>query len=120
MHARDYQNDVLKKLQVDRDVHHHFRNLVVTATGTGKTVIAALDYKRFLEQHKGHARLLFVAHREEILKQSLNTFRTVLNDYNFGELWYGQNATPLSYAHVFASKDIINNRFDSLQLASIE
>lgn len=41
----------------------------------------------------------------------------VLGDYNFGELWYGQNATPLSYAHVFASKDIINNRIDGLQLS---
>lgn len=117
LHARDYQNDILEKLQVDRQVHHHYRNLVVAATGTGKTVIAALDFKRFLEQHKGHARLLFVAHREEILKQSLNTFRMVLGDYNFGELWYGQNAVPQSYAHVFASKDIINNRIDGLQLA---
>lgn len=80
-------------------------------------MIAALDFKRFLEQHNGHARLLFVAHREEILKQSLSTFRMVLGDYNFGELWYGQNATPLSYAHVFASKDIINNRIDGLQLS---
>ena len=80
-------------------------------------MIAALDFKRFLEQHNGHARLLFVAHREEILKQSLSTFRMVLGDYNFGELWYGQNATPLSYAHVFASKDIIRNRIDGLQLS---
>ena len=34
-------------------------------------------------------RLLFVAHREEILKQSLYTFRAVLKDANFEELFVG-------------------------------
>ncbi len=117
MHARDYQEAILEKLRLDREVHHHYKNLVVAATGTGKTVIAALDYKRFAGQHEGHARLLFIAHREEILRQSLYTFRTILGDYNFGELWYGDNSVPSSYAHVFASKDIVNNRLDNLCLA---
>lgn len=117
MQARDYQEDILEKLRIDRELHHHYRNLIVAATGTGKTVIAALDYKQFLEQHKDKARLLFVAHREEILKQSLKTFRWVLNDFNFGELWYGGNTEPKDYAHVFASKDIINNRIDDLNLS---
>ena len=44
-----------------------FRNLIVAATGTGKTVIAAFDYRRFCKQNPGKAnRLLFIAHREEI------------------------------------------------------
>ena len=66
------------------------RNLVVAATGTGKTVISTLDYKRFCKHHPGKpCRLLFVAHREEILRQSLYTFRAVLKDANFGELFVG-------------------------------
>ena len=45
-----------------------------SATGTGKTVMAAIDYAR-LRDELPRARLLFVAHREEILDQSLATFR---------------------------------------------
>ena len=110
----DYQQEILERLQVEREVRGHWRNLVVAATGTGKTVMAASDYKAFAEKHE-RARLLFVAHREEILRQSLLTFRQVLSDYNFGEKWYG-GEEPANYEHVFASKDTLNNRLDTLQL----
>lgn len=70
INAKDYQNDVLERLRVEREVHHHYKNLVVAATGTGKTVISAFDYKRFRQSHD-RARLLFIAHRQEILEQSL-------------------------------------------------
>ena len=110
----DYQQEILERLQVEREVRGHWRNLVVAATGTGKTVMAASDYKAFAESHD-RARLLFVAHREEILRQSLNTFRHVLNDYNFGDKWYG-GEEPSNYEYVFASKDTLNNRLDGLQL----
>ena len=51
MRAKDYQQEILEKLDVERNVHGHFRNLVVAATGTGKTVIAAFDFKRYREKH---------------------------------------------------------------------
>lgn len=110
----DYQQEILERLKIEREVRNHWRNLVVAATGTGKTVMAACDYKIFRGQQK-RARLLFVAHREEILKQSLNTFREVLSDYNFGEKWFG-GYEPANYEYVFASKDTLNNRLDNLQL----
>lgn len=110
----DYQQEILERLQVEREVRGHWRNLVVAATGTGKTVMAASDYKAFVDSHE-RARLLFVAHREEILRQSLKTFRHVLNDYNFGEKWFG-GEEPSNYEYVFASKDTLNNRLDGLQL----
>ncbi len=110
----DYQQEILERLQVEREVHHHWRNLVVAATGTGKTVMAASDYKAYKESHD-RARLLFVAHREEILRQSINTFRQVLCDYNFGEKWFG-GEEPNNYEYVFASKDTLNNRLEALQL----
>ena len=88
---------------------------MVAATGTGKTVIAAFDYKNFCQEHK-RANFLFIAHREEILKQSCRTFRTVLQDENFGDLWYG-GVEPKSMTHLFASKDLLNNRLDELKLA---
>ena len=110
----DYQQEILERLQVEREVRNHWKNLVVAATGTGKTVMAASDYKAFAEKHE-RARLLFVAHREEILRQSLQTFRQVLSDYNFGEKWYG-GEEPANYEYVFASKDTLNNRLESLSL----
>ena len=110
----DYQQEILERLQVEREVRNHWRNLVVAATGTGKTVMAACDYKAFAASHD-RARLLFVAHREEILRQSLMTYRKVLSDYNFGEKWYG-GEEPGSYEYVFASKDTLNNRLEDLNL----
>ena len=112
IHPFDYQQEILERLLVEREVRNHWRNLVVAATGTGKTVMAASDYKAFTEKHE-RARLLFVAHREEILRQSLQTFRQVLSNYNFGEKWYG-GEEPANYEYVFASKDTLNNRLDSL------
>lgn len=110
----DYQQEILERLQMEREVRNHWRNLVVAATGTGKTVMAASDYKQFADKHE-RARLLFIAHREEILKQSLRTFQQVLCDYNFGEKWYGGHE-PSNYEYVFASKDTLNNRIDTFNL----
>ncbi len=84
-----FQERLLEKIAVARKQGHR-RNLLVAATGTGKTVMAAIDYAR-LRQHLPRARLLFVAHREEILEQSLATFRQCLRDGSFGELWVGRH-----------------------------
>lgn len=98
-----YQQEILDKLQADREIRQHYRNLVVAATGTGKTVISALDYRRFkAHSDTGSAKLLFVAHRREILEQSIATFRAVLKDDNFGELYVGQFEAR-SYEHLFVS-----------------
>ncbi len=98
-----YQQEILDKLQAERAVQGHYRNLIVAATGTGKTVISALDYKRYCKNNSDKpCRLLFVAHREEILKQSLFTFRAVLKDANFGELFVG-NHRPTEIKNLFMS-----------------
>ena len=98
-----YQQEMLEALEVERSVHDRHRNLVVAATGTGKTVIAALDYRRLCQDDpQVRPRLLFIAHRREILEQSLRTYREVLADANFGELYVG-GARPERWEHVFAS-----------------
>ena len=103
-----YQQEILDRLEAERAVRGYTRNLVVAATGTGKTVISALDYRRFRRQHPGSpCRLLFVAHREEILKQSLYTFRAVLKDANFGELLVG-SYRPERIDHLFLSIQTFN------------
>jgi superfamily II DNA or RNA helicase/HKD family nuclease len=96
-----HQREILERLAVERDRHHRFKNLVVAATGTGKTIVAALDFNR-LRQERGDLRLLFVAHRQEILRQSLGAFRQVLRDGDFGEL-YVDGRRPDQWQHVFAS-----------------
>lgn len=101
---KTYQRDMLDQLALERE-HGRTRNLVVSATGTGKTVVAAFDYRREAAG-RGHPRLLFVAHREEILAQALRTYREVLRDHSFGELLAGGH-TPMSYDHVFATIDSV-------------
>jgi superfamily II DNA or RNA helicase/HKD family nuclease len=95
-----FQERLLEQIALSRQRGHH-RNLLVSATGTGKTVMAAVDYAR-LREELPRARLLFVAHREEILAQSLATFRQGLREHTFGELWVG-GRRPKIFEHVFAS-----------------
>ena len=94
-----HQQRMLDALTIERERHDRHRNLVVAATGTGKTVVAALDYRQLVERH-GDLSLLFVAHREEILRQSLATYRAVLRDGDFGEIHGGGRIAE--GRHVFA------------------
>lgn len=95
-----FQERLLEQIALSRQQGQH-RNLLVSATGTGKTVMAAVDYAR-LKSEMPRARLLFVAHREEILEQSRATFRHALRDASFGEMWV-RGARPRYFDHVFAS-----------------
>lgn len=105
-----YQQEILDRLKAEREIRNNYKNLVVAATGTGKTVISAFDYKNFVKAHKGEScRLLFVAHREEILKQSLETFRGVLKDANFGDLFVGGHR-PEDVSHIFMSIQTFNSQ----------
>ena len=63
--------------------------------------MAAVDYAR-LRPSLGRDRLLFVAHRQEILEQSRDTFRLAVRDSTFGEMWVG-GQRPKRFEHVFAS-----------------
>lgn len=109
-----HQKDILEQLAVERDVHQRFRNLVVAATGTGKTLISAFDFQRFLKS-KPNAHFLFVAHREEILRQAREAYRGVLRNNGFGELWVG-GQLPEHYRQLFVSIQTLNNQLDQLKL----
>ena len=100
VHPLGYQQRMLDRLDVERARHDRHRNLIVAATGTGKTVLAALDYRRLCEQDGKDLSLLFVAHREQILHQALGTFRAVMRQGSFGEL-HGGGALARG-RHVFA------------------
>ena len=105
LNAQPFQRDLLEQVEFERLLGHN-KNLIVAATGTGKTVMAAIDYRN-QRSTLDRANLLFVAHRKEILKQSLATFRVALKDRSFGELWVdGQK--PSEWTHVFGSIQSIN------------
>lgn len=99
-----HQSAVLESLEAERRAGHR-RNLVVAATGTGKTVVAALDYACL----GGRPTLLFVAHRREILEKSRATYRAALSDGSFGELLTGTDK-PIQSQHVFASIQSLHDR----------
>ncbi|MFQ3283192.1 DEAD/DEAH box helicase family protein, partial [Reinekea sp.] len=111
-----HQSDILEQLAVERSVHNRFRNLVVAATGTGKTLISAFDFARFLKT-KPDANFLFVAHREEILKQARSAYRGVLRNGAFGELWVGGH-NPEHYGQLFVSIQTLNNQLSQLNLTA--
>ncbi len=96
---KPFQVPILAALQAER-LRGHFKNLVVAPTGTGKTWVSAFDYQRL--RSAGYERLLFVAHRDEILQQSQNVFRTVVGDPTFGSRHVGSER-PTNWNHVFAS-----------------
>ena len=105
LRPRPFQERLLEQLAISRRNGSH-RNLLVAATGTGKTVMAALDYLS-LRETLPRTRLLFVAHRKEILTQAINTFRQAIRDYDFGELWV-DGKHPNRFDYVFASIQSLN------------
>jgi superfamily II DNA or RNA helicase/HKD family nuclease len=114
-----YQQEILDHLKAEREVHGFYKNLVVAATGTGKTVVAAFDYRNNCRANPNQRnRLLFVAHRKEILSQSLACFRGVLRELNFGAMMVGREK-PDSLDHLFVSIQSFNSK-DLIQLTDPE
>ncbi len=106
---KTYQLEMLEQLCAERE-HGRMRNLVVAATGTGKTVVAAFDYRENSRASGSSLpRLLFVAHRREILQQAQRVYREVLRDHSFGELLF-DGAQPQSYDHIFTTIDSLSSR----------
>lgn len=114
-----FQQEILDRIVAERELQGRRKHLIVAATGTGKTMIAAFDFKQWwnrrrAEGNQGVPRLLFVAHREEILRQSMYTFRAVLRDQNFGDIMVG-GRRPASLDQLFVSIQTYNSQ----QMASL-
>jgi superfamily II DNA or RNA helicase len=105
-----FQQEILDAIQAERTIRDNKKNLIVAATGTGKTVISAFDYKRFKEENPQHCRLLYIAHRDEILTQSIMTFRQVLRDQNFGDVWDSKQGKPQQIDYLFLSIQTLNSQ----------
>ncbi|MCB0877888.1 MAG: DUF3427 domain-containing protein [Thermoleophilia bacterium] len=119
---RPHQQEILDQLELRREAFDEHRHLVVAATGTGKTVVAALDYARMCTEGEPRPSLLFVAHREQILAQSLRTFQQVLRDPSFGEILGGSAGNAATGRHVFAMVQTLAqpNRLDAIDSAAYD
>ncbi len=110
---KNHQIRVLDQIKFEREVKGSFKNLIVAATGTGKTAISAFDFKdfrhEFLKREHREPNLLFVVHREKILKQARYTFRSVLVDGYFGKLWVGSHKPDQDFSHLFVSIQTFNS-----------
>lgn len=114
LRPKDFQAEILERLDRERKILNRTRQLVVAATGTGKTMIAAFDYRRFRANRANEVdgrppRLLYLAHREEILKQALRSFRGVLQRQDFGCILSGTSTGDES-EHVFATIQSFRSR----------
>jgi superfamily II DNA or RNA helicase/HKD family nuclease len=111
-----HQAEMLEQLDAERTIHDRHRNLIVAATGTGKTVIAALDFSHLARDiHGRDLTLLFVAHRKEILLQSRRMYQEVLTDATFGEVLV-EGQVPTKWRHVFASiQSLSQGRLSSIE-----
>lgn len=114
LHPYPFQREILDRIAAERQLQERKKHLIVAATGTGKTMVAAFDFKAWRQwrSEKGlthKPRFLFVAHREEILRQSLYVFRTVLRDQNFGDLMVGGHR-PDQIEQLFISIQTYNSQ----------
>ncbi|MDH6455509.1 superfamily II DNA or RNA helicase [Streptomyces sp. SAI-119] len=110
---RAHQRDMLDRLEAEREIHGRRRNLLVAPAGTGKTIMAAFDYKRLCEQHQRDLRLLFIGDRVSAVQQAHQTYRSILTTPGFGELLYG-GERPGDWNHVFATAQSLGRIQDEL------
>lgn len=98
------QRETLLQLENLRTISKQDKALVVAATGTGKTILAALDVKSFNPK-----KLLFVVHRANVAQTSLEVFRKILNgeEKDFGMLSGVDKSTNEKY--IFATIQTLNN-----------
>ena len=85
IHPHSYQAKMVAELAAERDLGKH-RHLIASATGTGKTIVAAFDYANEAKKLKRKPKLLFLAHRKDIVEQAREKYRAVLQEPKFGAL----------------------------------
>ena len=124
------QKRVLEKLKETRE-NGNKKGLVISATGTGKTYLAAMDIKQFFEidsnnenklfeindgkSKNSNIKFLFIAHREELLENAINVFSRILKiDKNeFGRIYGGLK--EINKSMIFASIQSLRNCYNEFK-----
>ncbi len=99
------QRQALRELQRCRNMNVD-RSMVVAATGSGKTFLAAFDARNF-----GAKRLLFIVHKDTILTQAMKTFSMVFGTSRTYGLYNGDyKETDKDF--IFASNQMLSRHLD--------
>ncbi|WP_339034790.1 DEAD/DEAH box helicase family protein [Spiroplasma endosymbiont of Cantharis rufa] len=114
-----FQKDIIDKLSYRRFQGKN-RHLIVMATGTGKTLVSAFDFKRQWETSNRNLSILFLAHQREIIDQALNTYREVLNNPNFGEVLYDGQIISEKPLHLFATIQSLSNKINNFSKSQFD
>lgn len=96
----------LAKLQQD----NKHKALLISATGTGKTYLSAFAVKK-----ANPKRLLFLAHREQILKQACKTFAKIIPDSQYGIL--SANHKDFHKPYLFSTINMLSKEENLTQFA---
>ncbi len=108
------QKEILEKLKITRE-HGQTKGLVVAATGTGKTYLAALDIKNYFSKNGKEFKVLFVAHREELLENGMTVLSNILkiNKNNFGICFGG--IKDINKKIIFASIQTLRTEYKNFK-----
>ncbi|AUB31577.1 DEAD/DEAH box helicase family protein [Spiroplasma floricola] len=107
-----FQKEIIEKLKYRRYIGKT-KNLIIMATGTGKTLVSAFDYKNQRQSAKNNLSILFLAHQKEIIDQAIKTYRQVLEEQNFGEVLYDGQIIADKPKHLFATIQSLSNRLNN-------
>lgn len=88
--------------------HGEDKALVIAATGTGKTYMSAFDVKQCNPK-----RLLFLVHREEILKKAKETFEKLLKDKSIQTGLFTGNSKEKEAPYLFATIQTMHKHLES-------
>lgn len=103
------QEEALENLRLIRE-SNEYRALCISGTGTGKTILSALDVKEYKPK-----KFLFVVHREQIAKDALKTYKRVLGNHIKACILGGGNKEDADYVFAMVqtlSKDDVLNYFE--------
>jgi len=102
----EVQRAALERLRA-RGAEGRTRAIVVLATGLGKTWLAAFDHAQLARELGRPPRLLFIAHRAELLRQSARTFRRLWRAGGQARRvgWFVADSGELDADLVFAGED---------------
>ena len=102
------QRKALRELRRYRDTGVK-KALIISATGSGKTYLAAFDSRNF-----GAKRLLYIVHRESILKDAKESFIKVFGaERTYG--FYTGNENSLEADFIFATSNMLGKHLDSFK-----
>ena len=97
----ELQTEALQALNYRRETNVWRKAVVIMPTGTGKTFMSAMDAKTFT------GRTLFLVHRLDILAQTIEAYKLVWPDMDYGVLTGDQKRNEKSSRVLFASKDTL-------------